>query len=120
METQRVDGLKWLFIIVLLIAGVVANSYFATVATGLRAAGWIVLLVIALVLAYYTHQGKLAWGFVKGARSEWAKVVKPTSQETLQTSLIVIAMVLVTALILWGFDSLFLWAVGLLTGQKGL
>ncbi|MCH9644515.1 MAG: preprotein translocase subunit SecE [Gammaproteobacteria bacterium] len=117
MNTQKTDWFKWIVVVVLLIAGVVANSYFSSVAVGLRAAGWIVLLVIALAIAYFTHQGKLVWGFAKGARGEWAKVVKPTSQETVQTAAMVIVVVLITALILWGFDSLFMWAIGLLTGQ---
>ncbi len=115
MSTHRMDWLKWLLIAVLLVAGVAANTYFSAVAVGLRAAGWIVLLVSTLVMAYFTRQGELAWGFIKGARTEWAKVTKPTSQETVQTAVIVIVMVLITALILWGFDSLFMWAIGLLT-----
>lgn len=112
MNAHRMNGLKWFLIAVLLISGVAANTYFSAVAVAIRAAAWIVLLMAVLALAYFTTQGQLAWGFVKGARGEWAKVTKPTSQETVQTAAIVIVMVLVTALILWGFDSLFMWAVG--------
>jgi preprotein translocase subunit SecE len=42
---------------------------------------------------------------LKEARIEVRKVVWPTHQETTQTSLLVLALVLIAALILWGLDS---------------
>ena len=50
---------------------------------------------------------------------ELRKVVWPTRQETIQTTLIVVAMVVVAALILWGLDKVFFWLVAWLTGQRG-
>jgi preprotein translocase subunit SecE len=46
------------------------------------------------------------WRWLKEARTEIRKVVWPTRQETTQTTLIVVAVVLVMALVLWGLDSL--------------
>ncbi|WP_438504165.1 preprotein translocase subunit SecE [Acinetobacter towneri] len=53
---------------------------------------------------------------MKEARVEIRKVVWPTRQETMQTTLIVVAVVLVMALLLWGLDSLLGWLVSLIVG----
>lgn len=115
----RFDLLKWLLILALLVAGIVANYYFSSTAWAIRAAVGIVVVVIILFIAAQTAKGRNAWGVIKGARTELRKVVWPTRQETVQTTLVVVAMVVITALILWGIDSLFMWAIGWLTGQRG-
>jgi preprotein translocase subunit SecE len=51
-----------------------------------------------------------------GARIEWRKVVWPTKQERNQTTLIVLAVILLMALILWGIDSLLSWIASLIMG----
>jgi preprotein translocase subunit SecE len=43
-------------------------------------------------------------------------VVWPTRTETTQTTLIVLVAITVAALILWGLDSLFGWAMAALLG----
>ena len=45
--------------------------------------------------------------------------VWPSRRETTQTTLLVLAMVILVGLMLWLFDMLLLWAVKLLTGQGG-
>ena len=72
-----------------------------------------------LLVISQTSKGLQLWSFIKGARIELRKVVWPTRQETIQTTLVVVAMVVVAALILWGIDTLFFWLVGWLTGQRG-
>ncbi|WP_423063429.1 preprotein translocase subunit SecE [Candidiatus Paracoxiella cheracis] len=119
-ETKpRFDFLKWLLILVLLIGGIIANYYFSNTAWAIRAAVGIVIAVVILFIASQTAKGRKALGVIKGARTELRKVVWPTRQETVQTTLVVVAMVVVTALLLWGIDSLFMWAIGWLTGQRG-
>jgi preprotein translocase subunit SecE len=46
-------------------------------------------------------------------------VVWPTRQETIQTTLVIGAVVVVLALVLWFIDGILVWAVGWLTGQRG-
>jgi len=111
--------LKWILAIALVVGGVVANAYFVSVPWALRATGGIVVSIVTLLLLYFTVQGASVWGFVKLARMELRKVVWPTRPEVLQTTLMVVVMVLVTALVLWGIDALFLWGVGWLVGQRG-
>ena len=45
------------------------------------------------------------------------KVVWPGRTETTQTTLLVVVMVFVVALLLWLYDSLLGWLIRLLTGQ---
>ena len=110
------DALKWTLIVVLLVAGIVANTYFSQVAWALRATAGIFLVAAILLVAIRTAAGRLAWSFAKSARQELRKVVWPTRQETVQTTLVVVVMVIIAALILWGLDKLFFWLIGWLTG----
>ncbi|OGT32805.1 MAG: preprotein translocase subunit SecE [Gammaproteobacteria bacterium RIFCSPHIGHO2_02_FULL_39_13] len=116
---QKSNGLKWTLVCILVIAGIVANTYFNQVAWALRVAAGLVLAAVVLWIALQTATGHVFWTFAKEARIELRKVVWPTRQETVQTTLVVVAMVVVAALILWGLDTLFFWLVGWLTGQRG-
>jgi preprotein translocase subunit SecE len=50
---------------------------------------------------------------------EVRKVVWPSRQETIQTTLVVFVMVLIMALVLWLYDMGLMWIVRTLTGQGG-
>ena len=67
-------------------------------------------------LVRVTALGAAFWALVKGSRNEIRKVVWPTRQETVQTTMIVVAFVLLVALILWGLDSFLGWLVSLAIG----
>src|SRR3990167_4743419 len=116
-QTSQYDSLKWIFVSFLVIGGIVANTYFNHVAWALRLAAGLVLIVVALLVALRTAIGRAFWTFALASRIELRKVVWPTRQETIQTTLVIVAMVVVTALILWGLDTLFFWLVGWLAGQ---
>lgn len=118
-ETSKFDSVKWIMVAILLVAGVIANSYFSDYAMALRLVGWLLLVAFAILIAFQTSKGRHIWGFIQDAQMELRKVTWPTRQETVQTTLVVIAMVAITALFLWGVDSLLLWIVGLITGQRG-
>ncbi|OGT25688.1 MAG: preprotein translocase subunit SecE [Gammaproteobacteria bacterium RIFCSPLOWO2_02_FULL_42_14] len=116
-QTSQFDTFKWIIVFLFIFGGIIANSYFDDVALALRAAAGVILLIAALFTASRTAKGQLAWSFMKGARNEMRKVVWPTRHETTQTTLIVVAMVVVAALILWGIDRIFFELVAWLTGQ---
>jgi preprotein translocase subunit SecE len=118
-QKQRADWIKWLIAIVLLVAGIVANFYFSSQPWPLRLLGWLFLLGIVAAIMLQTYQGKQALHFARESRIELRKVVWPTYQETVQTTLFVAAMVLILALILWSIDSVLMWLIGWLTGQRG-
>lgn len=115
-KESRFDALKWLVVVVLVAVGVVANHYFAAQSILYRVVGLLVLAAIAAFVALQTAKGQAFFGLLKDARTEIRKVVWPTRQETTQTTLIVVAVVLVMALLLWGLDSLLGWVVSTIVG----
>ena len=113
------DIVKWSFVLLLLAAGAIANSEYSQVAWAIRTSIGIVVFAVALFVALSTAKGRKAWAFMKSSRTELRKVVWPTRQETIQTTIMVIVMVVIAGLILLAMDSLFVWLVGLLAGQRG-
>ncbi|WP_330925858.1 preprotein translocase subunit SecE [Candidatus Sororendozoicomonas aggregata] len=113
---NRMDGLKWLIVLVLVGVGVSGNVYFSGEPLLYRVVGLLILTVIAGFIALQTLKGRTLWTLVKEAKIEIRKVVWPTRQETAQTTLIVVAVVLVMGLILWALDSLLGWIISSLIG----
>ncbi len=101
----------------LVVAGVAGFYYFADQSLLMRVLGLLVVAGVSVAIAYQTTVGQRTWGFVTDAQTEVKKVVWPTRKEALQTTGIVMVMVVIVALILWGLDSTLLWLVKLLTGQ---
>lgn len=106
----------WVVAIALVAAGVYGNSYFSSESLLYRVLGLIVVAAVAGLVALQTTQGRSFWELLKGARTEVRKVVWPTRQEATQTSLLVLAAVVIAGLILWGFDTLLGWIVSLIIG----
>jgi len=71
---------------------------------------------LAAFIAVQTERGRSVWGLLKDARTEVRRVVWPSNQETTQTTLVVLVLVLVFALILWGLDSFLSWVVSSVIG----
>jgi preprotein translocase subunit SecE len=115
-QDSRFDLLKWLVVVALVVVGVVGNQYFHTSPILYRVLALIVIAAVAAFMALQTAKGKSFFVLAKEARAEIRKVVWPTRQETTQTTLIVVAVVLVMALLLWGLDSLLGWLVSLIVG----
>lgn len=115
-KDSRFDLVKWLIVAALVVVGVVGNQYFSAEPILYRVLGLLVLAVLAGVVALQTARGQAFAVLLKEARVEIRKVVWPTRQETTQTTLIVVAVVLVMALLLWGLDSLLGWLISLIVG----
>ncbi|MEE9395671.1 MAG: preprotein translocase subunit SecE [Methylococcales bacterium] len=114
---SRFDSVKLVFAAAIVAAGIYGFYYFADQSQLYRVLGILVIGFIALGVVLTTHQGQDAWGFVKDARMEVRKVVWPSRQETIQTTMIVMVMVFIVGVILWLLDMFLLWGVRLLTGQ---
>lgn len=118
-QNYRLDPLKWIIVTVLIAVGVFGNWYLATTANisvFYRVVGLLVLAVLAIFIGLKTQKGQGFFNLAKSARAEIRKVVWPTRQETKQTTLIVVVVVLITALVLWGLDTLFGWLISLIIG----
>ncbi|MEH6672439.1 preprotein translocase subunit SecE [Halopseudomonas sp.] len=113
---DRLDIPKWIVVAIIVVAGVYGNHYFAAEPVLYRALALVVLGLVAGFVALQTSKGKAFWALLKEARIEIRKVVWPTRPETTQTTLIVVAVVLVMALILWGLDTLLGWIISQFIG----
>ena len=112
------DTVKLLLAIVLLIAGIAGFYYFSSYALVYRVFGILAVAGVSVALAFNTAVGATAFGFLKESKAEVRKVIWPTRQETMQATMLVVALVFIVGLILWLMDTFLFWCVGLLTGQK--
>jgi len=110
-EGSKLDSIKWAVVVLIVAVGVVGNSIFSDESLLYRVLALIVLAGVAGFVALQTAKGQLWFKLFKDAKGEMRRVVWPTRQETLQTTLMVLAAVLVVALMLWGLDSLLGWIV---------
>ncbi|MDA8225491.1 MAG: preprotein translocase subunit SecE [Betaproteobacteria bacterium] len=111
------DQIKLVAAIVLVVAGIVGYYVFADSATALR-----VLFVLAggaagVGVAWPTALGQRFYGFSQESIKEARKVVWPTRKETMQTTGVVFAFVVVMAILLWVVDASLLWVVRWLMGR---
>jgi preprotein translocase subunit SecE len=124
--TSVADIVKQVFAVVFVVAGVAAfyyfstdHSYFKEVRLLYRVLGLVVIVLMALGMMLTTDVGRSVWSFVLESKQEVRKVVWPTREETMRTTLLVFAMVFIVSLILWLLDMFLFWGVRLLTGQGG-
>ncbi|MGH8278655.1 MAG: preprotein translocase subunit SecE [Gammaproteobacteria bacterium] len=116
-KTSSLDTLKLIGAVVLILAGVVAYYWFKHENQLLRAAYVVIGLVLALLLAWQTRLGHGTWAFITTSRIEVRKMVWPTREETVQTTVAVIVVVLITAVLMWLLDIFLFWALHGVTGQ---
>lgn len=109
--TPGLDTLKLGLALVVLVGGIVGFYYFEAESQLLRVIGLLALVLVAFLLVSLTDIGRKALGFFKNSRVEVRKVVWPTRQETVQTTLMVMIMVFVVAIMLWAVDSALGWGV---------
>jgi len=99
-----------------LVAGMILFYYFSDVRLFYRVIGMITVLILSGYIGYQSDFGKLVYSYVTDSKIELKKVTWPTKQETTQTTLGVIFVVIVVGILLWLFDMLLGWAIGTLYG----
>jgi len=117
--TSVSDVVKQVFSVIFIVAGIVAFYYFSEIQLLYRVLGLLVIFIVALAMMVTTQLGKWVWAFVIESRQEVRKIVWPTRDETVRTTLLVFAMVFLVGLVLWLLDMFLFWGVRLLTGQGG-
>lgn len=119
-ETQTVGGaldlLKWVLVLLLVVGGIYGYYHFVQYPVLYRVLALIPVVGVALLLGVLTQSGAAFWNLVKQARMEVYKVVWPTRQETTQTTLIVVLVVFLMAIVLWLLDMFFGWLASLIIG----
>jgi preprotein translocase subunit SecE len=113
------DTVKLLLAVAILLGSIVAYYYYANESALLRSIGVFVAFLVALWVAFQSAQGKTLWAFIQGSRIELRKVVWPTREETVQTTIIVLVFAAIMATGFWLLDLFLLWFTTFLTGQGG-
>ncbi len=113
---NNLDWLKWLVVAALLGGGVYGNWYYTEESLLLRVVVMLAVALIAGFVALQTERGQSTWNLLKEARSEIRRVVWPSNQETSQTTMVVLVIIVIFALILWGLDSMLGWIVSSVIG----
>ena len=118
-DAGTTDKVKLAIAIVIVIAGVAGYYVLANQAAWLRWLSVIASLVLAGVVVAFSRYGSEFRRFVELARIELRKIVWPTRQDTLQTTLVVFGFVIVAGVFFWLLDLALAWATKALTGTGG-
>ena len=111
-ERRTFDLVKWVVVMCLVVGGIWANWYYSDdINVLLRAVALVLAAAISGLIGIQTEKGKRLWETAREARSEIRRVVWPTRQETIQTTAVVILLMILFSLILWGLDSFLSWLV---------
>jgi len=113
------DVVKQVFSVIFVVAGVAAFYYFSEAPLLYRVLGLVAVALIVVGMMLTTGMGRNVWGFILESKQEVRKVVWPTRDETLRTTLLVFAMVVIVGFVLWLLDMFLFWGVRFLTGQGG-
>ena len=113
-QNKLKDILSWL-VVAILTATAFFCTYYYTFSGPIQSILWLAWFLLSLGFAYFTTTGKQVFQFAQESKVELLKVVWPTRQETIQTTTIVIVMVTLTGFILWGVDSIMMWAIAKIT-----
>ncbi|NVK31152.1 MAG: preprotein translocase subunit SecE [Gammaproteobacteria bacterium] len=101
------DMAKLVFAVLFMAAGVFGYYWFSELGFIYRVLMVVGGALIGVAVASTSAQGKELSGFLRSVRSETRRVVWPSRQETLQTTMIVIVLVILVGLFLWLIDSIF-------------
>ena len=123
VESKNIEGNDngtplLLMSLVLLLAGIVAFYYFSEIRLFYRVLGLFAVLGLSGYITYQTSFGKTIYTYVLESKVELKKVAWPTKQETTQTALGVIVIVVIIGILLWLLDMLLAWAIGTLYGVR--
>lgn len=100
------DKIKWFFCLFFLILSFLSDYYLKEYYFWLRYIVLCLNLSISLFMFFFTKKGREVFLFFQESKIEMSKVIWPTRQESLQTTLVVFLVTVIMAIILWGFDSI--------------
>ena len=114
--SAALDGFKWLVVVAAIATAAIGNAFYADYPLLYRAIGLVAVVGVAILVALTTVKGKAFSQLVKDSRAEVRKVVWPTRQETMQTTLVVLVVVFIAAILFFlmdmGLGKLITWLIG--------
>jgi preprotein translocase subunit SecE len=104
---------------ILLLAGGIAGWYLLPWPTPVRVLVVILATVASGAVAAFTAKGREAQEFVKESLFELRKVVWPSTDESIRTTIVILIVVVIVSLVLAGFDYVISQGVRALLEQNG-
>ncbi|MEC9408680.1 MAG: preprotein translocase subunit SecE [Pseudomonadota bacterium] len=115
---SALDNVLILLAVLVLGGAIGAFYYFETqFNVAIRVGGLLLAIAAAVGILMQTQAGRTMWAYVRGSRVELRKVVWPTRRESIQTTLLILVVVLILGAFLYGVDAVLLWGVKALTGR---
>jgi len=114
-----IDTVKLILTPIFVVAGVIAFYYFSELQLLYRVLMLVSIIAAAVGICFTTAKGRSVWGFALESKQEFNRIVWPTRDEAVRTTLLVIAMVVVVGFVLWLLDMFLFWGVQLLMNQGG-
>jgi preprotein translocase subunit SecE len=111
------DKVKIAGAVLCVVLGLFGYYYFTDTALVLRVLMVLGGLAAAAGVAWTTAPGKEFFAFAQEAWAEAGRVSWPTRKETVQTTGVVFAFVVIMALFLFAVDSTIAWLLSLMTGR---
>ena len=111
VQEEVLDKLKLTAAALIVVAAIAVFYVFGGSSALLRTGLVIVSVIVGAGVAFTSEPGRNAWQFAVGTRAEVRKVVWPSRRETIQSTMVVIALVILIGLYLWLLDMLSLWTV---------
>lgn len=116
----KADILLWSLVFLLIVGAVLGQHYFPKLPLLVRVSGLSLIGIVALFTASKTQLGKTFLTYWQDSLQETRRVVWPTKQETIQTTIAVFVMVLVMGTLLWSVDALLYKLVKWLMSHRGV
>jgi preprotein translocase subunit SecE len=116
-EPTLFDTAKLLLALVILVGSIFAYYYYSSESALLRVIGVLIAFIVAVWVAFQSAQGQTLWKFIQGSRVELRKVVWPTREETIQTTVVVLVFATIMGVFFWLLDLSLLWFTGFVTGR---
>lgn len=115
--TSVVDIVKLALSLVFVVAGIAAFYYFSDFQLLYRVLFLVFVIGVAAAVCFTTAKGRGLWGFMLESKQEFKRIVWPTKDEAVRTTLMVFLMVFIVGLILWLLDMFLFWGIQLLMNQ---
>jgi len=111
------DTALLLLAVAILVGSIVAYYYFDDQSALLRSIGVLVAFILGVWVAFQSAQGRTLWAFIQGSRVELRKVVWPTREEAVQTTIVVLVFAAIMGTFFWLLDTFLFWFTRFITGQ---
>jgi len=108
--SKSTNGLLWLVAMVIIVAGVAVTMYSDLLGVGISSYSTsiaVVVVLLAVVVARFTNQGRRFRASFNASKLELAKVVWPTRKETMTITVMVIVVVIIFAILISIFGVIF-------------